>query len=318
MKKHCVVTLVYDQLCTFEFACAVEIFALKRPEIDANWYDFQVCAIEQGPLHAMGGITITAPYQLSLLKKADTLIIPGWRNIDELPSEEILSAIRVAYRRGARICSICSGVFILAAAGIMEGKNVTTHWRLAEKLATRYPNLRVEPDKLYVDSGQVITSAGSAAGLDMLLYIIRKDHGAKISNQVAQRLVIAPHREGGQAQFIPRPMTLSEQGRLSKLMGYLRKHPAQNHTITSMAKFSSMSPRTLQRQFQDATGTSPIEWLIRERIAQAKELLESSKKSLIQISELTGFGSEESFRRHFKRIVNTSPSAYRHHFSIAA
>jgi len=316
MKKHLVVALAYDRLCTFEFGCAVELFALERPELGVDWYDFAVCAVEQGPIRAAGGITVQAPFQPELLALADTIIIPGWRDADEMPPPQLLAWIRAAHARGARLCSICSGVFVLAAAGVLDGQRATTHWRYAERLAQRYPRIAVQPDQLYVDNGQVITAAGSAAGLDMLLHLVRRDYGGKVGNLVAQRLVVAPHREGGQAQFVPRPMAQDEQGRLSRLMDWLRRHPAQSHTVASMAQRAAMSPRTLQRQFQQATGLGPVEWLIRERVAIVKDLLEEPDVPLAQIAERAGFGSEESLRHHFRRLVATTPGAYRKRFVL--
>ncbi|MYM22939.1 transcriptional regulator FtrA [Duganella sp. FT135W] len=316
MKKHLVVALAYDQLCTFEFGCTVELFALERPELGVHWYDFAVCAVEEGPIRAAGGITVQAPYTPELLALADTIIIPGWRDADELPPPQLLEWIRAAHARGARLCSICSGVFVLAAAGVLDGQRATTHWHYAERLARRYPQIDVQSDDLYVDNGQVITAAGSAAGLDMLLHLVRRDYGAKVGNMVAQRLVVAPHREGGQAQFLPRPMAQGEQGRLSKLMDWLRSHPERPHTVASMAERAAMSPRTLQRQFQQATGFGPIEWLIRERVAIVKEMLEQPDVPLTQIAERAGFGSEESLRHHFRRLAATTPGAYRKRFVL--
>ena len=315
MHNHLVVALAYDQLCTFEFGCVTELFALERPELEVGWYRFAVCAIEPGPIRAAGGITVAAPYTPRLLARADTIVIPGWRDADEVPPAALLKKIRAAYARGARLCSICSGVFVLAAAGVLDGKTVTTHWRYAAKLQERYPNLRVQADALYVDQGQIITSAGSAAGLDMLLHLVRRDHGGAIANQVAQRLVVAPHREGGQAQFVPRPMPQDESGRLAKLMDWVRAHPALPHTLRSLAERAAMSPRTLQRQFHDATGMAPYAWLVRERVAIARELLEApGQLPMPRVAELAGFGSEESLRRHFRRIALTSPGAYRKKF----
>lgn len=315
MKKHFVVALAYDRLCTFEFGCTVELFALDRPELGVPWYEFAVCAAEPGPIRAAGGISVLAPFTLELLERADTIVIPGWRDADEAPPAALLDKLRAAYRRGARLCSICSGVFVLAAAGVLDGKRVTTHWRYAALLAQRYPSIEVEADALYVDAGQIITSAGSAAGLDMLLHLVRRDYGAKVGNLVAQRLVVAPHRDGGQAQFVPRPMAHADGGRLAKLMDWLRAHVAQPHTLASMADRAAMSTRTLQRQFQETTGLGPIDWLIRERVAIAKDLLEVADTPLAQVAELAGFGSEESLRRHFRRLVATSPGAYRQRFS---
>jgi AraC family transcriptional activator FtrA len=315
MSKHLVVALAYDRLCTFEFGCVVELFALERPELGVDWYDFKVCAVEPGPIRAAGGITVQAPYEPELLALADTIVIPGWRDADEPPPPALLDAIRAAHARGARLCSICSGVFVLAAAGVLDGLRATTHWRYTERLARRHPRVIVQPDDLYVDQGQVITSAGSAAGIDMLLHLVRRDHGARVGNLVAQRLVVAPHREGGQAQFLPRPMAHDEQGRLSRLMDWLRANPAQPHTVKSMAERAAMSARTLQRQFQDATGMGPVEWLTRERIAIAKDLLEAADVPLAQVAERAGFGSEESLRHHFRRLAATSPGAYRRRFA---
>ncbi|GGY90205.1 transcriptional regulator FtrA [Pseudoduganella plicata] len=316
MSSHRVVALAYDGLCTFEFGCTVELFALDRPELGVDWYDFRVAAVERGPIRAAGGITVQARYAPGLLRRADTIVIPGWRDADEEPPAALLALIRAAHRRGARLCSICSGVFVLAAAGVLDGQRVTTHWRYADRLARRYPRIQVEPDALYIDNGQVITSAGSAAGLDMLLHLVRRDYGARVGNLVAQRLVVPPHRAGGQAQVLPRPMPADEAGRLARLMDWLRRHPAGPHTVASMAGRAAMSPRTLQRQFQDATGLGPTEWLTRERIAIARDLLESPLP-LAQVAERAGFGSEESLRHHFRRLLDTSPGAYRKAFLVA-
>ncbi|MGF6753505.1 transcriptional regulator FtrA [Paraburkholderia sp. GAS42] len=316
MHDHLVVALVYDRLCTFEFGCTTELFALDRPELGVDWYRFAVCAAEGGPIRAAGGITVAAPYSLRMLDRADTIVIPGWRDADEIPPEPLLKKIRAAYRRGARLCSICSGVFVLAAAGVLDGKTVTTHWRYAERLQRRYPQVSVKPDALYVDEGQIITSAGSAAGLDMLLHLVRRDHGSAVANRVAQRLVVPPHREGGQAQFVPRPMPQDESGRLTKLMDWVRANPARLHTLDSLAQRAAMSTRTLQRQFHDATGMAPYEWLVRERVAIARDLLEQQAQlPIARVAELAGFGSEESMRRHFRRIALTSPASYRRKFS---
>ncbi|WP_175744850.1 transcriptional regulator FtrA [Burkholderia ambifaria] len=312
MQNHLVVALAYDRLCTFEFGCVVELFALERPELGVDWYRFAVCASEPGPVRAAGGITVAAPYRLATLDRADTIVIPGWRDPDERPPEPLLKKLRAAHRRGARLCSICSGVFVLAAAGVLDGLTVTTHWRYAERLQARYPALRVNPDALYVDEGQIVTSAGSAAGLDMLLHLVRRDHGGAIANRVAQRLVLPPHRDGGQAQFVPRPVAPGGGDRLAKLIDWMRAHAAEPHTLASLAAQAAMSTRTLQRQFADATGMSPLTWLIRERVNLAKDMLETHPAlSLAQIAARSGFGSEESLRRHFRRVAATSPAAYR-------
>jgi AraC family transcriptional activator FtrA len=206
-------------------------------------------------------------------------------------------------------------VFVLAAAGVLSGKRATTHWRYIDRLSERYPDITVEPNALYVDEGQVLTSAGSAAGLDMLVHLVRKDFGAKVANQVAQRLVIPPHREGWQAQFIPRPVATDERGRLAKLLDWIRVHLAADHTIESLAERASMSARTLQREFKAATGLAPYAWIVRERIERAKELLESSRLPAQKIAERVGMGSAESLRHHFRARVGTTPAQYRARFS---
>ncbi|MCZ2893199.1 transcriptional regulator FtrA [Burkholderia thailandensis] len=315
MHNHLVVALAYDRLCTFEFGCVVELFALPRPELGVDWYRFAVCASEPGPVRAAGGIMVEAPYRLALMDRADTIVIPGWRDPDETPPEPLLKKIRAAHRRGARLCSICSGVFVLAAAGVLDGVTVTTHWRYAERLRARYPSLRVNPDALYVDEGRIVTSAGSAAGLDMLMHLVRRDHGGAIANRVAQRLVLPPHRDGGQAQFVPRPLPSVGGDRLAKLIDWMREHAGQPHTLAALAARAAMSPRTLQRQFRDATGLGPYEWLIRERVGLAKEMIERDPAlPIARVAALAGFGSEESLRRHFRRIAATSPAAYRRSF----
>jgi AraC family transcriptional regulator, transcriptional activator FtrA len=314
-KPHLVVALAYDGLCTFEFGCTTELFALNRPELGVQWYRFEVCAAERHPIRAHGGIQMRVKHSLAMLDHADTIVIPGWRDADEIPPANLLRKIQAAYARGARLCTICSGVFVLAAAGILDGKRVTTHWRYAAKLAQRYPHIKVEANALYIDEGQVLTSAGSAAGLDMFLHMVRRDYNARVANMVAQRLVIPPHREGGQAQYIPRPIQSDERGRLSKLMDWLRLHLSKQHTIATLANRASMSSRTLQRQFKETTGLSPYEWITHERVALAKELLESKRTPLIKIAEQVGFQSPETFRRHFRRLTATSPMAYRSRFA---
>ena len=315
---HKVVAVAYDGLCTFEFGCTVELFALPRPELGVPWYEFAVCAAEPGPLRAAGGLELRSVRPLRLLDAADTIVIPGWRAPGEPPPPALLAKLRRAAARGARLCSICSGVFVLAAAGVLDGRRATTHWRYAAQLAAAYPRITVEPNALYVDEGTIVTSAGSAAGLDMLLHLVRRDFGARIANQVAQRLVIPPHREGGQAQFVPRPLSADERGRLTRLMEHVRAHLAAPHTLRSLARRAAMSPRTLQREFAAATGQSPRAWLLGERLARAKELLESTRLDAQGIAARVGMGSAESLRHHFRRRVGTSPARYRQRFAHRA
>lgn len=313
--RHLVAAVAYDRLCTFEFGCVVELFALPRPELSVPWYEFAVCAAERGPIRATGGIAMQVPHSLRLLERADTIVIPGWRDANEPPPAELLRRLREAYARGARLCSICSGVFVLAAAGLLAGKRATTHWKYVESLASRYPDIRVEANALYVDEGRILTSAGSAAGLDMLVHLVRRDFGPKVANQVAQRLVIPPHREGGQAQFVPRPVAADERGRLAKLVDWIRLHLSEEHTVESLAERASMSSRTLQREFKATTGLAPYTWIVRERVELAKELLETGRLPVQKIAERVGMGSAESLRHHFRMCVGTTPMQYRARFS---
>jgi AraC family transcriptional regulator, transcriptional activator FtrA len=259
---------------------------------------------------------VQAPYGLGQLQRADIIVVPGWRSPDERPPEKLLAALRRAHARGARLCSICSGVFVLAHAGLLQGKRAATHWRYAERLAQQFPDIEVDASSLYVDEGQIITSAGSAAGLDMLLHLVRRDHGTHIANRVAQRLVMSPHREGGQAQFVPRPMPASgDNSPIAALMDWIRANPRAEHSARSMAAHARMSERTLHRRFKEGTGLTPNDWVIRERIAIAKELLETRHALDVEtVAELAGFGSAESLRRHFRLHGLTSPLHYRKQF----
>jgi AraC family transcriptional regulator, transcriptional activator FtrA len=310
-----VATLLYDQLCSFEFGCAVEIFGLPRPEYGDDWYTFVTCAADHGPVRAIGGVSVTAEADLSVLARAGTVIIPGWRGADAAPSDELVSALRAAHAAGARLVTICSGVFVLAAAGILTNESVTTHWRYADKLQQKYPSLNVDPNVLYVDEGQILTSAGSAAGLDLCLHLVRRDYGPRIANQVARRLVMAPHRNGGQAQFIERPLQARPDNRLADVITHLSERVHEPFTIASMARAAAMSPRTFIRRFRDATGRSPAEWLIDARVERARELLETSDLNIDAIAERCGFGTSATLRHHFRRKLSLSPLAYRARFA---
>ena len=314
-----VVALAYDGLCTFEFGCTYEIFGLPRPELDRPWYRFDVCAAEPGPLRAAGGLVVEAPYDLDLIERADTVVVPGWRAAGAPVPRPLLEALRRVPERGGRLVSICSGVFVLAAAGVLDGRRATTHWRYAELLARRYPDIRVDADVLYVDEGPVLTSAGSAAGLDLCLHIVRRDHGATVANGVARRLVLAPHRDGGQQQFVAAPIERGAgNGRLAALLDWLPAHLDEPLTVTDLARRAGMSLRAFQRRFRETLGTTPGEWLIRERIARARVLAETTDLSIERIAAEAGFGSVETLRYHFRRLVGTTPGRYRRSFAPAA
>lgn len=313
-----VVTLAYDGLCTFELGVAIEIFSLPRPELGRDWYRHQIVAVESGPLRAAGGLSISVDGGLPLLKAADLIVIPGWRGIDAPVPVALVRALRAAHSRGARLVSLCSGVRVIAATGLLDGRKATTHWRYIEALQVLHPSVTLLPDVLYVDEGDVLTGAGSAAGIDVCLHIIRKDYGAATANCVARRLVVPPHRDGGQAQYVHSPVPqVREGGRLSPLIDWVRAHLDRDLSISVLAKRAGMSIRTLQRRFEETTGMAPGEWVVRERLNQAKTLLETRRSAELEaIAMATGFGSAATLRHHFRTRLGTTPNAYRRQFSL--
>ena len=313
-----VVVLAYDGLCTFEFGVAVEIFGLPRPEMGESWYRFAVAGVDEGELRATGGIRILADGDLSLLERADLILVPGWRGIDAAVPDALCDALRRASARGCQLLSICSGVFVLAAPGLLDRRKATTHWRYIEALKTRYPAIDVVEDVLYQDEGDILTSAGSAAGIDLCLHVVRRDYGMEAANRVARRLVIPPHRDGSQTQQLSRPVAqLRESQRLGQLFDFLHQHLALAHTVDSLARRVGMSQRTFLRRFQDATGTTPTRWLLNERLLRAKDYLENSKLSIDSIAEQTGFGQAATLRHHFRQHYALSPARYRKQFARA-
>jgi AraC family transcriptional regulator, transcriptional activator FtrA len=312
-----VALVAYDGLCTFEFGIAIEVFGLARPEFDFPWYRFAVVAAEGRRAKATGGIVVEADSDLGILEKADTIIIPGWRDCTERPPERLLRILVRASERGARCLSICSGVFVLAAAGLLEGKRATTHWRHVPDLKRLYPNIQVEEDVLYVDEGSLITSAGSAAGLDACLHLVRRDFGSKIANTVARRLVMPPHRDGGQAQYVTAPVQERPGRPIAAVMEWARQRLEEPIDIVDLAQRGAMSERTFLRRFRESVGMTPKLWLQRERMFRAQELLEASDMVLADIAEQCGYISLETFRVAFRRTVGTSPAAYRSRFSRA-
>ncbi|WP_276850761.1 transcriptional regulator FtrA [Enterobacter oligotrophicus] len=311
-----VVVLAYDGLCTFEFGVAVEIFGLPRPEMGDAWYRFAVAGIEDGELRATGGVRILTDGHLSLLDAADLIVVPGWRGLDEPVPDALCEALRQASARGCQLLSICSGVFVLAASGLLNGRKATTHWRYIEALKTRFPAINVVDDVLYQDEGDILTSAGSAAGIDLCLHIVRRDYGMEAANCVARRLVIPPHRDGSQTQQLSRPVAqLRESQRLGQLFDFLHQHLAKTHTVDSLAHRVGMSQRTFLRRFRDATGTTPARWLLNERLPRAKDYLENSRLSIDSIAEQTGFGQAATLRHHFRQHFALSPARYRKQFA---
>jgi AraC family transcriptional activator FtrA len=252
------------------------------------------------------------------LAAADTVIVPGVENVHVDPAPEVLDALRRAHARGARILSICSGAFALAAAGLLDGRRATTHWRYADVFRARFPHLELDPDVLYIADGDVWTSAGSAAGLDLCLHVIRTDHGAAVANAVARRLVIQPHRDGGQAQFIEAPMPVgADDDRIAASLAWALARLREPLTLPDLARQAHMSPRTYLRHFTRATGTSPIRWLLRQRIQASLALLETTDAPIEQVAAAVGFDATVTYRHHFANAMRTSPSAYRQAFRTA-
>lgn len=310
-KSPLVCAIAYDGLCTFEFGIAVELFALPRPEFE-NWYRFATVKAEPGPIRAVGGISIDAEHNLELLQEASLIIIPGWRGADTPVPEALCEALQAAFENGARVASICSGVFVLAAAGLLKGKSATTHWRYTEKLAQRYPEIAVDPDVLFVEAGRVFTSAGSAAGLDLGLHVIRQDYGAQVAASVARRLVLPAQRDGGQRQFVPRPDPKPRIGSgLAALQDQIRASIDEDWPVERMADAVATSGRTLARRFHEEAGTTPLNWLKMERVSRAAELLENGSIPLSDVWEACGFGSAETFRRDFRKTMGIPPVRYR-------
>lgn len=304
-----VALLAYDGVNAFELGGALEIFGL--PNVGANWYRVAVCAERPGvPLAANNGIKIVADAGFSFLRQASTIIVPGWRDINAPPPAPVLDELRRAHARGARIVSICNGVFIVAAAGLLEGRRAAVHWVNADVLARRYPSMHVDSSVLYVDDGDIMSSAGRAAGLDLCIHIIRKDLGPEVANDVARRLVLPAHREGGQAQFIPSPV-LAEGDPLAELRAWMRDHLDRDLTIETLAERARMSRRTFIRRFGEATGLSPGEWVLQERVGRARALLEATAMSVEDIATAVGFGSADAMRHHFRARFATSPARYR-------
>lgn len=310
-----VAVLAYDGLCTFEFGQVVEVFGLPRPEMGPDWYRFRVCAERPGPLAAIGGFRVEADGGLAELGRAATIVVPGWRGIDAPVPAELTAVLRAAHAAGSRLVSICSGVAVLAATGLLDGRACTTHWRHAERLAARFPAVRVDPNVLYTEADGVFTSAGSAAGLDLCVHLVRRDFGPRIANEIGRRLVLPPHREGGQAQYIDRPVAERENSRFAALFEWARRRLGERITVDRMAAEAAMSRRSFIRRFEAATGTTPGDWLIGERVRRAAELLEATALGVEQVATDCGFGTADGLRHHFRARLGISPTAYRRQFA---
>lgn len=309
---HIVAVLALPGVVAFDLATPLEVFTRTRLPGDRPAYDVRVCA--PSPEVDAGAFVIKAPWGLDALDAADTIILPGVAGAGPVP-EEVVDRLRAAAARGTRIASICAGAFVLAATGLLDGRRATTHWLAARQLAERHPEIDVDPDVLYVDNGQLLTSAGAAAGLDLCLHLIRRDHGSAVAADAARLSVMPLEREGGQAQFIVAEQPPAPRGAtMEPLLRWLEESAGRELTMAEIAAHAGMSTRTLNRRFREQTGTTPLQWLHRCRVRHAQHLLETTADGVDRIGARVGFGSPTAFRDRFKRIVGTSPHAYRHAF----
>ncbi|ONI78213.1 AraC family transcriptional regulator [Kribbella sp. ALI-6-A] len=305
MAPHRVVALVKAPQSTFELGCAASVFR-------GDDYSFGVCAETPGEVETTNGYAMLVPSGLRALDRADTVVVPGWLPIEEPPSAAVVRALLRAHRRGARLVSICSGSFALAATGLLDGRAATTHWAYSAELQRRFPGVRVDPDVLYIDHGDIATSAGSGTGLDLCLHLVRNDHGAAYAARVARRMVMPPQREGGQVQY--RVETTPSTDSLAPVLDWATERLAEPITVDDLAARAAMSPRTLTRRFAEQLGTTPGQWILARRIARTRELLETTDLPVDTIATQVGLSSAVNLRRRFHAAVRTTPSAYRRAF----
>jgi transcriptional regulator GlxA family with amidase domain len=311
---HRVVALCLDGLVAFDLTAPAQAFGLAAKPSGEPLYAFSTCSVGGAAVRTTSGFAVTPESGLGALRGAETIVVPAYAGILEPPPAEALAALRAAGRRGARMLSVCSGAFALAHAGLLDGRRAATHWAWAGELARRFPAVRVDPDALYVDEGQVLTSAGLSAGIDLSLHTIRKDFGAAAGDRVARHMVAAPHREGGQAQFA-KPAATEVGGSLEETRRWAAERLRDPLDVAAMAGHAGVSPRTFARRFREETGTTPLQWLLAQRVLEARRLLEESDLPVETVAWRCGFGSAASLRDHFRRATETTPSRYRSTFS---
>lgn len=313
MKPHVVTVVAFDRISAFHLSVPCVMFGDTHPGVPR--FEFRVCAIEDGPLTTTAGFTVMVQHGLEAIDDADTIIVPSWHDPAARPPQRLLDALSAAHRRGARVVGLCLGAFVLAEAGLLDGRKATTHWAYAQEFARRYPGVQVDADVLYIDDGKVLTSAGTAAGIDCCLHLLRQEYGSEVANIVARRLVTPPHRQGGQAQFIDQPLpTTGRDSRLSDLLAWVRANLDHPHTLDSLAERSLMSRRTFTRHFRQLTGNTVGNWLLGERLSYTQRMLETSDLAVERIATLAGFGSPESLRHHFRQAFGVAPNAWRKTF----
>ncbi len=312
-QRHLVAVFVFDGLSPFELAVAIEVFGLERPDVLPRWpYELIVCSEAPGPLRTLGSFDLIPTGSLDDLARADTVIVPGCPDVEGTPSERVIRALQAAHTRGSRIVSICTGAFTLAACGLLDGKTATTHWKHAPLLARRYPNVTVVSDVLYLDHGDVVTSAGTAAGIDVCLHLLRTDHGTGVANRLARRMVVASHREGGQAQYAEHVVLPAVTDTVVvDAIEFSRGRLDERLTLERIADEVHVSPRQLSRRFQDAIGLSPGAWILQERLNQSRDLLARTTESIELVAQKVGLPNTSGYRRRFRAAYGVTPSAYR-------
>ncbi|TQJ53280.1 helix-turn-helix domain-containing protein [Streptomyces sp. NBC_00080] len=311
-RKEIVAVLLFSGGPIFESSIPLSVFGIDRQDAGVPRYRLLVCGGEEGPLRTTGGLELTAPHGLEAIARAGTVVVPAWRSITSPPPEDALDALRRAHEEGARIVGLCTGAFVLAAAGLLDGRPATTHWMYAPTLAKRYPSVHVDPRELFVDDGDVLTSAGTAAGIDLCLHIVRTDHGNEAAGALARRLVVPPRRSGGQERYLDRSLP-EEIGAdpLAEVVAWALEHLHEQFDVETLAARAYMSRRTFDRRFRSLTGSAPLQWLITQRVLQAQRLLETSDYSVDEVAGRCGFRSPVALRGHFRRQLGSSPAAYR-------
>ncbi|MBV8158377.1 MAG: helix-turn-helix domain-containing protein, partial [Dyella sp.] len=307
-----VAVVAFDQIRPFHLSVPCAVFGETESQ---SLFQLRVCAAEQGDLHTTAGFGIAARHGLRELSQADVIVVPSWRNPHESAPEPLLAALRRAHKRSATLVGLCLGAYVLAEAGVLDGKLATTHWRWTELFRQRFPKVRLDPDVLYVDEGNVVTSAGTAAGIDCCLHVVRRQYGAEVANRIARNLVVPPHRQGSQAQYIEQPvLTRAADTPLTKTLHWAALHLHQTHTLDLLASRALMSRRSFTRHFRQHTGTTVGQWLLSQRLSLAQRMLETTDQPIERIAERTGFGTALSMRQHFGVAFNTTPSMYRREF----
>ncbi len=309
---HRIAVLALDAVVPLDLAIPAQVFG-NYPEAP---YTLIVCAADAGPVPTSAGFAVVADAGVEALAEADTVLVPGFSPHLRVPPEEVLEALRAAHARGARMVSICTGAFALAAAGVLDGRRATTHWRDAADLAARHRAVRVEPGVLYIVEGEVLSSAGVAAGLDLCLHILRRDHGAALANRIARRIVVPPHRDGGQAQYVEQPVPEQPGGSLAATRAWALERLAEPLSVRTLAAHAHVSERTFARRFAAETGVPVLRWLLAQRVDAARAALEASDASVDEIAHRCGFGTAANLRKHFHRAVRTTPTAYRRAFTV--